>query len=464
MMGLRRLRRSPRRLRQLSSTPAAASALAEVEAPVASPVGTTPAVSALQELLCAHGLAAYIVPTADAHNSEYVADVFKRRVFISGFTGSAGTAVVLADADDAGHSAYLWTDSRYWIQAEQQLREQAEPGGGAGCWGLIKAGGSGGPTAAPTIEEFLAKQLAPGSKVGVDPLTLTYVQGRQYRRALEEAQVSLVSLPSNLVDEVWGAATASSPPRPGRFLEVMPSPPRGGAVVQPVERAGLGVAEKLVAVRDALAERGASATVVTALDEVMWLFNIRGSPGDVEFNPVLLSYALVTVEPPTAALWIDINKLTPKVAAHLSAAGVACHEYDAAVDGGVAGEGVHGSSSIVGALCAAATAQDQGQGQRVLLDTVTCNLAIYERLLSCSSSSSSGAAVAPGLDEGGGGGGGTIEVVEERSCLLLPKALKQPAEVRGYYACHRRDGAALTAFLCWLEQRVVVAGERGHTE
>lgn len=140
-------------------------AAVEVADQLATATTPTPAVAALQELLQERGLAAYIVPTADAHNSEYVADVDKRRVYISGFTGSAGTAVVLAEPDADGRSAYLWADSRYWLQAEHQL---------AGSWGLIKAGGSGGPTETPAIEQFLADLLAPGEKVGVDPLTLTY--------------------------------------------------------------------------------------------------------------------------------------------------------------------------------------------------------------------------------------------------------------------------------------------------
>ena len=143
----------------------------------------------------------------------------------------------------------------------------------------------------------------------------------------------------------------------------------------------------------------------------------------MDFNPVLMSYAVVTVEPPTVALWIDPAKLSPAVMEHLGANDVESHPYEGAVEGIAQLIEANGCS-------------------KVLLDTVSCNLAIYERLSELSG----------------------CEPVEERSCLLLPKALKNAVEVEGYYACHRRDGAALTAFLCWLENSIVERKESGHTE
>ena len=331
----------------------------------------TPQVAQLQELLADRDLGAYIVPTADAHNSEYVSARDMRRVFISGFTGSAGTAVILAEPDAAGYSAYLWADSRYWVQAAAEL-----PTG----WGLVKQGS--GDDSDRSIEQFLQDSLPAGAKVGVDPLTVTYVLGTQWEKALAESEIALSPVEENLVDAVWG--------------EAQPPPPDGEIAVQPLEAAGAATAEKLATVREALGEAGANATVVTALDEIMypqppdplpdlpalpvgrrksslndaavlrWLFNIRGNPADIDFNPVIMSYAVLTAEPPTATLWVSPDKMDDAALAHLSEL-AELRPYDGAVP------------DIAECVKGAVGAAGEG-GIKVLLDRVSCNLAIHTLL------------------------------------------------------------------------------------
>lgn len=131
-------------------------------APAVSTEEATPQVAALQKLLAAHDLDAYIIPTGDAHNSEYVSARDMRRVFISGFTGSAGTAVVLAQPHTSGYHAYVWVDSRYWVQVDTERQSG---------WAVVKQGSGEGLDM--SIQEFLAQALPEGAQVGVDPLTAT---------------------------------------------------------------------------------------------------------------------------------------------------------------------------------------------------------------------------------------------------------------------------------------------------
>lgn len=202
--------------------------------------------------------------------------------------------------------------------------------------------------------------------------------------------------------------------------------PDGTVAIQPLEVSGAAAAEKLETVRRKLTDKGANATVVTALDEIMWLFNIRGAPADIDYNPVIMSYAVVTVEPPTATLWVDPQKLDDAVLSHLS--GLAeLNPYTGAVP-------------EIAQLLTTMGAEDEPI--TVLLDKVSCNLAVHTLLTEAKG----------------------IEVLEEKSVLILPKALKTQAEIDGYFACHLRDGSALTAFFCWLEHHVVELGETHHTE
>ncbi len=211
--------------------------------------------AALRALLVEHSLDALIVPTEDAHQSEYVAPRDKRRQFISNFSGSAGTVVVTAT------EACLWTDGRYWLQAQQQL----EP-----AWTLMRMGDS----SVPTVGEWLAQRL-PDARVGFDP-SVTSV-GTHRRLALEAGCCHLTPTPVNLIDLLWTD-------RPARSESLI--------AIHALEYAGRSVADKLASVRSSFAAVGAGigalqqcgAHVITSLDCVAWLFNLRGD--DIPFNPV----------------------------------------------------------------------------------------------------------------------------------------------------------------------------------
>jgi len=204
---------------------------------------------------------ALVVPTADAHGSEYIAPCDARREFVSNFTGSAGTAVVTLK------EAALWTDGRYFLQAEAQL-DKAN-------WVLMK---DRQPNT-PTIGEWLNKVLSAGSRVGADPYTMSFDGWNQLEKELSQYGNQLVQTPVNLVDEIWTR-------RPAR-----PTEP-----VLPLDLSFTGKSwqDKVEDVRKEMLKKDASILVLTALDDIAWLVNLRGS--DIEFNPVFFAYAVVTLD------------------------------------------------------------------------------------------------------------------------------------------------------------------------
>ena len=248
---------------------------------------------------CQPPLAAYIVPSSDAHASEYVAEHDKRRAFLCGFTGSAGTAVV------TGTEALLWTDGRYFLAAQQQLAP--------GLWRLMKDRLRG----TPSVEDWLAGALPRGARVGLDPRLFSVAGVRRLQARLAQAGAALDTSAArgNLVDAVWGSEA-------GRFeggapTAPQPPPPSAPAFVHPVRFAGASLEEKLARVRAALRIEGCAALVVAALDEVAWLLNLRGA--DVQCCPVVAAYAFVTLD--GAVLCVDARKLGAETRAHLAAGG-----------------------------------------------------------------------------------------------------------------------------------------------
>ncbi|HEY3294551.1 MAG TPA: aminopeptidase P family protein [bacterium] len=232
--------------------------------------------SALRKLLAAYRIQAYVVPSTDAHQSEYVPTFWHRREWISGFTGSAGDVAITP------LKAALWTDGRYFLQAEAQLS-------GSGI-SLMKLGMPG----TPTIAAWLGKQLKKGNRVGVDPRLFSVAQFQKMKADLDAAGIELVSIESNLIDDLW----ADQPAAPDGIIET-----------HPVAYSGERFQDKLKKVRKAMHAAGATGHVIAALDCIAWLFNIRGS--DVLHNPVVIAYAIVTDK--EALLFTDPAKLTPEV-------------------------------------------------------------------------------------------------------------------------------------------------------
>jgi Xaa-Pro aminopeptidase len=232
----------------------------------------------------------YVVPTADYHGSEYVGEHFKARQFITGFTGSAGTAVITMT--EAG----LWTDARYFLQAEAQLE-----GSGVTLYRMAEEG-------VPTIHEFLSEKLPQGGCIGFDGRTVSGTEGRAYRKLADEKKGRL-HVDEDLIGLIW----TERPPLPA-----------GKVWRYGIEYAGKSTAEKLHAVRGEMEKAGAVYHILTSLYDIAWLLNVRGS--DIAFVPVVLSYLALTRE---ECIWFVQPEAVPaEIAAELADAGVSMRPYD----------------------------------------------------------------------------------------------------------------------------------------
>ncbi|KAL6042910.1 Creatinase/aminopeptidase [Balamuthia mandrillaris] len=324
----------------------------------------------LRELLRAQKLDAFVVPTNDAHMSEYIAECDKRRQFISGFTGSAGTAVIPLEG-----KARLWTDGRYFLQATTELDDN---------WVLMKDR----LPETPSVPEWLSKELAAGSRVGIDAKVMSVAEARTYLNTFMQHDIELVSVEENPVDIVWG--------------EAKPPAPLGKVMVHPLSYAGQSYQDKIAQLRGAMANAKVAAVVVSALDEVAWLLNIRGS--DIPFNPVVQAYILVTKE--DISLYIDKHKLDEEAEQHLS--DVKLLPYNQIFDD---------------------LKQLNAENKRVWVDSQKCSKALADCL-------------------------STTNTYENFSPLSLPKAIKNETELEGLRQCHLRDAAALINFFSWLETAI----------
>ncbi|KAI0044325.1 Creatinase/aminopeptidase [Auriscalpium vulgare] len=339
-------------------------------APGAQTVNTTERLAGLRKLMADKPIDAYIVPSEDQHSSEYLAQCDERRAFISGFNGSAGTAVVTKD------KAYLFTDGRYFLQAEQQLDRN---------WTLMRQGLQD----VPTWQEFITKKVPIGDKVGIDPDLISASDAKSFK----DVQFSYTD---NLVDKVWGSDR--------------PSRPKSTVFPLDVKYSGESHAEKLSKVRQELQKKDASAMVVTMLDEVAWLFNLRGS--DIDYNPVFFAYAVVT--PDSATLFIDSAQVDDTVKAHLGPQ-VVVQPYVA-------------FREHLRSLGASLTSS-----QKVLIGD-KASVAVAEAI-------------------------GQDKVLLSRSPVADLKAIKNATEIAGFRASHIRDGAALARYFAWLEEQLNAGAE-----
>lgn len=246
-------------------------------------------VEKMRAYMRANGFNAFVVVSSDPHSSEYVADCWKSREWLSGFDGSAGTVVVTEE------KALLWTDSRYWLAAEKAL---------AGTGFQLMKDGDG---ETPSIVDWLCANLETGNVVAVDGTVCTVVETNAWREPFSVKGIKL-DFVRDPFDELWT----------GR-----PSVPLGEAQVMPEEIAGESAMSKLARLRAALEADGVEGMLVTMLDEVAWLANLRGC--DVEYNPVVVSYMIVTLD--NAVLYIDDRKLTDDVRKYLSAQGISVDAY-----------------------------------------------------------------------------------------------------------------------------------------
>ena len=324
---------------------------------------------ALRSLMAQRGIDAYLVPTSDFHDSEYVGEYFKCRKYLTGFTGSAGTAVITAD--DAG----LWTDGRYFVQAAKQLE-------GSG-FRLQRMGQEG----VPTVEEYLEQVIPEGGVLGFDGRV---VDGRTGGRLQElmEGKHGTIRCEEDLAGEIWKDRPAL-PAEPVWILDE--------------KYAGMSAAEKIRNLREEMKKERASVHVLTTVDDIVWLLNIRGN--DVPCNPVVLSYAAVTMD----RLFLFINEavLNEAVRTYLESLQVTVKPYDEIY-------------SFVKSFC----------GERVLVEPEKTNYALIRSLASCNT------------------------LVCRMNPTAMAKAVKNPVEVENERKAHIKDGVAMTKFIYWLKHRI----------
>lgn len=259
---------------------------------------TIPArLAALREEMRREHLSAFIFPSSDPHNSEYVPSRWEGRKWISGFDGSAGTAVVTL------HSAALWTDSRYFLAAEEQL---------AGTeFQLMRERVDG----TPSIAEWIATEIegVESSEIGVDGMCMTYAECSDLKTDLNHNGGITVRTNLDILDRIWTDR---------------PSVPLNPVSIQPIEYAGESCHDKLGRIRSSLLRRGACGMLMTQLDDIAWTLNLRGT--DVHCTPVFVAWLIVAEE--VAVLYIKDEKLSPEVIEYLNAEGVAVDDYDNIID------------------------------------------------------------------------------------------------------------------------------------
>lgn len=332
-------------------------------------------IAALRAAMKEQNIQAYIIPTTDPHLSEYPAACWKYREWISGFTGSAGTVVVTLD------KAGLWTDSRYFLQAEMQLE-----GTGIDLYKLMLP-------ETPSIPQFLLAELGEGDTVGLNGLTYSLADAQSLELALKKKGIAL-NTDLALIDPIW---------------KDRPAVPEAQIFEMPVELSGKSSEDKLIEINQMLHKAGADCTVLSALDEVAWTANIRGT--DVSYNPVAISYAYVSDK--ENVLFINPKKVPAEIAEHLKKEGWVLADYGKLFD----------------------YLQRLPENIRVFLDRSKTNMAIYNA-----------------LPKG-------AEIIDGISPANHLKSIKNETEIKGFRNAVLKDGIALTKFYFWLEKQMA-AGEK----
>lgn len=323
----------------------------------------------LRELMKEQGLDAYLIPTSDFHESEYVGEHFKCRRFLTGFTGSAGTAVVTKD------QAGVWTDGRYFVQAAKELE-------GSG-FKLYKMGQEG----VPTVEEYLEEMLPEGGRLGFDGRVVSSHMGKKLRELLGDKKVELC-YQEDLIGKIWDNRPELSKEQIWVLEEAY---------------AGKSAVDKIADLRAKMKKMKATVHILTTLDDIVWLLNIRGN--DVPCNPVVLSYVVVTEN--ELYLFIHQETLNEKTKAYLAGLGVTVEPY---LD-------IYEFVKVL-------------KHERVLLETGKVNYAIVNN-----------------LDK-------SNQIIDRMNPTVKAKAMKNPVEVENMKKAHLKDGVAVTKFIYWLKRNI----------
>lgn len=325
-------------------------------------------ISALRFLMSEKDIQAYIVTSSDPHMSEYVPDRWKAREWISGFSGSAGTVIITSD------KAGLWTDSRYFLQAEQQLRNSGIE--------LFKMG----QPETPTAFEWLASQLPIKANIGFDGTCFSVSQTRELKNFLGDLDIHIVD-EYDLVAEIW---------------DNCPSLPSEEIFDHEVKYSGRTRYSKLTKIRNEMTKNGCNYHFVGSLDDVAWIFNIRGN--DVDFNPLTLAYAVIGNQ--TATLYLNEDNVPESLIKNLSSDEIYIADYK---------QIFKDLDSLPGSA-------------NVLLDINRTNLKIYNSI--------------------------SANIIEKENPSQLLKSIKNEVEIEGMKNAMRKDGIALTQFYFWLEENL----------
>lgn len=326
--------------------------------------------SGLRKFMEEKNIDAYMIPSSDNHQSEYVGDYFKSREFISGFNGSAGTVIVTKD--EAG----LWTDGRYFIQAESQLEGSTIK--------LFKMGQEG----CPTTDEYLYKNIPEGGTLGFDGRVISAREGATLAEKLSKKGIK-IEYQYDLIDGIWPDRPALSDSK---------------AFLLDVKYCGESFSSKLARLREKMSEKGTSTHVITTLDDIAWLFNIRG--GDVKYNPVVLSYAVITLK--EVYLFVDESKLNEEILNELAKENVQIKPYNDVYE----------------------FVKNIYKTEKVLLDGTKLSYTIYNNI-PCE-----------------------VEKVDEFNPVMFFKAQKNEVELENIRNSHVKDGVAFTKFMYWLKKNV----------
>lgn len=326
--------------------------------------------NALRILMKEKKIDAYLVPTDDFHGSEYVGDYFKCRKYITGFTGSAGTAIITQDM------AGLWTDGRYFIQAADQLRDTTIE--------LFKSGEPG----VPTVHQFLNDKLEEGMCLGFDGRTVSAREAEELQELLQEKHITF-SVNDDLIGEIWEDRPALSC-EPVMELDI--------------RWTGKSRADKIAEIREQMKAKEADTFILTSLDDIAWLLNIRGN--DIHCCPVVLSY-LVMMEN-ELRLYANAAAFSEEIRSNLEADGVKIYPYDDVY-------------SYV---------QSISSDKKVLLSRANVNSRLVSNITS------------------------EVTILDEPNLTLLPKAVKNETEMENERIAHIKDGVAVTKFIHWLKKNV----------
>lgn len=332
----------------------------------------------LREVMRREHLSAFIFPSTDAHQSEYVADHWQGRAWISGFNGSAGTAVVTM------RSAALWTDSRYFIAAEEQLRGTE--------FQLMKLKVEG----TPTISDWIASELSQNEdecrEVGLDGMVNSYNDTMALISDLRKAGGITVRTNFDPLEQIWMNR---------------PAIPENPVEIQSLNFAGETVDDKIQRIRKALREHHADGILVSALDDIAWTLNLRGT--DVHCNPVFVSYLLISSD--QVSLFVNPKKISSEVKAYLDEHGISLFDYNQVEEG-----------------------LESYADYNILFDGDETSFCLWKSV-KCQ------------------------EIIAAKSPIPVMKAVKNATEIEGYHRAMLRDGVAMVKFLKWLKPAVEAGGQ-----